>query len=192
MTHFFLPPGRVRILLFFIIFLLFVAVGSSMAEENPIIRFDLQGGQTPRINTDPYLLVFESGRGFIGSPYGISNPIEFQLTQGEIKDILAFIIDENHFFDIDEASIQEKIKNELNQSTFSAGTNSRRVFALRDATTTIIQIAANGKEHAIEFYALSSASRQFPDIIELTQLLAVQKYLQDLISNIRADTQSVP
>lgn len=154
--------------------------------ESPVISLDFKGGLKPRQPNNPHLLITSSGEGFLGSPYGVSQPINFKISQDEIQDILKFIIDENHFFSFDPDAVQEKIDEELNKPIAGDNKNSKRVFAVADAPTILIRVEADGRDHTVEYYALTFAARQFPNITELQQLLTIQKRLQHLTSVIRA------
>lgn len=59
----------------------------SVSPGSLLISLDFQGGQTPRTNTDPHLVITSDGMVFLGSPYGISKPIKTQISRCEIQDI---------------------------------------------------------------------------------------------------------
>lgn len=143
-----------------------------------VIRLDFRGGQTPRQNADPHLVITADGTVLIGAPYGISKPIRSTISQEEIQAILRFAIDENRFFDFD----AQKVKAEVSAAAVSCG----RSLAIADASTISIRIQADGKDYTVEYYGLTLTARQYPDIRELQQLKAIQKRLQHLMSVIRS------
>ena len=122
-------------------------------------------------------MILADGTLFIGAPYGISKPIKSKISQDELQDILRFAIDDNRFFDID----PKKAKAEVAASQQKSG----RIFAIADAPNTSIRIQADGKDYTVEYYALSLAADQYPDVKELGQLAAIQKRLQHMISVLR-------
>jgi hypothetical protein len=196
MPYLYPPSEKVWRVLYSLLFFLVAGCGNAIAEpatpakthqlpdnpDTPIIYLDYKGGLKPRLPNNPHLLIKASGEGFLGSPYGVSKPVNFQVSQDEIQDVLRFIIDENSFFNFDSAIVKTKVSDELSRPITDNDKKVKSVFAVADAPTLEIRIQADGKHHTVEYYALSFAARQFPDIPELQQMLAIAKRLQHLMS----------
>jgi hypothetical protein len=147
--------------------------------ETTIIHLDFQGGQLRRLIPDPILSITSDGTVFLRSVYEKSTLIKAHISLDEIQDILRFAIDENCFFEFDPA----KVKKDVEAATKRKGKKG----SILDSATTSIRIQTADKDYTINYYALSFTAKQFPEIKELQQLLAIQKRLQQLISIIRAN-----
>ena len=84
-----------------------------------------------------------------------------------IQDLLAYIVDDQGFFEIDEKALQLAI----HQS------NSRHggAIAVMDAATTTITVRLHDREHSVSQYALAFSAQRFSDIDALVRLAAIER-----------------
>lgn len=151
-----------------------------------LVSFDLLSSM-PRTSDEPRLTVQGNRKVILGDPYGLSQRIEQQIDQVQVQQLLNFVVEKNHFFDIDVTTIQKQIREERNKTG--------RLFAMADAAETVIKVCSGKKQKQVKFYALAHAAKQFPEIAALQQLHAIEQELQRIATWLRMGgdegTQSV-
>ena len=145
--------------------------------NDAIIVYDSLGGMTPRTSNEPRLTVQANRNVILGNPYGLSLRIEKQVSHMQVQQLLDFIVEENHFFDIDVTAIQRQIREEQNKTG--------RLFAIADAGESIIRVCSGKHQKEVKFYALSHAARQFPEISALQRLYAIEQEIKRMATWVR-------
>ncbi len=143
-----------------------------------VISMDYKGGMLPRKDHSPVLQILANGTVRIGNPWGLSREVEGQISQLELQQLLNMAIAKNSFFKFDQETVKQAIRAEQQAGGL--------FFRVADASTTVIRIHADGKDHTAEYYALSMHARQHPKIEELQQLLNIQQRLQQVMSVVKA------
>ncbi len=128
-----------------------------------VILLDYKGGFTPpRENEDATFTIHADGKAVVGAPFGQSKKIEGKLTAEELQSLLAFILEENDFFDI-----------------ATGPPIARPGLAIADAATTILRVQADGRDEGITYLG-------FGDDERLTKLRAITTRLQKEITRLHA------
>jgi hypothetical protein len=144
-----------------------------------VIVLDFQGGFTPpRQNQDAHLTIRADGSVLTGAPWGQRKRIEARLTMVELHDLLNYILDEQKLSEFDAGQVQQQVR-AIQQQRGS-------FLAIADAPTTVVKVQADGKTWVAQYYALPLAARQFPEVMPLQRLLAVQQRLQSIYNRLHA------
>lgn len=117
------------------------------------------------INADGWLMVSKAWTGTESRRMRLGDP--------ELQALLRFIIAEKQFLKIQPAEIKQQM-NDLQR-------RDGRLFAVADASTTLIAVDLPRYRHRVEFYAVNWAARQFPEIESLQHLRSIQNRLQALM-----------
>lgn len=94
---------------------------------------------------------------------------EARLEPEELQDLLAYVIDEKRFFDLDTEAIRLKLHQE----------NSRRgsALAVLRAPVSVIEVRLRDRTHRVEVHALQFQANTHPTIAALQQLAAIERKL---------------
>jgi hypothetical protein len=101
---------------------------------------------------------------------------EAKISAEELQDVLRFVIDEQHFFEFDSEIAEQEIEAEQERIGVT--------MTLSDGVTTIIRIQTAERDHTARFYGLYDYMTEYPAVKSLANLLAVQKRLSRLMSEI--------
>lgn len=170
--------------LFFLLISLPVSVNAAWCEipDNDVaVSYDLLSAMH-QTSDEPRLTVQNNRKVIFGNPYGLSQRIEKQIDQVKVVQLLDFIVEKNHFFDIDVAAIHQQIRGEMSKTG--------RIFAIADATESVIHVCSGTKQKQIKFYALAHAAKLYPEIAALQQLHAIEQELRRLESWVRVGAES--
>lgn len=143
-----------------------------------VISMDYKGGMLPRKDHSPVLQILANGTVKIGNPWGQSQEIEGQISTLELQQLLDMAITKNSFFKFDQETVKQAIRAEQQAGGL--------FFRVADASTTVIRVHADDKDHTAEYYALSMHANRHPKIEELQNLQAIQKRLQQVMSVVKA------
>lgn len=144
-----------------------------------VIVLDYQGGFTPpRQNQDAHLTIRADGSVTTGAPWGERKRLEARLALAELHELLNYILDEQKLGEFDVDSVQRQVR-DIQQQRGS-------FLAIADAPTTVVTVHADGKTWVARYYALSLAARQFPEVLPLQRLLAVERRLQGIYNRLHA------
>jgi hypothetical protein len=144
-----------------------------------VIVLDYQGGFTPpRQNQDAHLTIRADGSVITGAPWGQRKRIEARLTMVELHELLNYILDEQKLSEFDADHVQRQVRDiQQQRGTF---------LAIADAPTTVVTVHADGKTWVARYYALTMAARQFPEVMPLQRLMAVERRLQGVYNRLHA------
>ncbi len=133
--------------------------------KTPIIILDFQSGPK-RDDPEPVLVIHADGRVVVSTAYGRSKRVETTIPVAEVQALLRYIVQEQAFFDFDEA-------------TTAAVKEAMRAKALGivHSATTVLRVKTATREHAVSFYALAASAKKYPDIKSLSRLAAVVRRL---------------
>lgn len=147
--------------------------------ETNIIVFDLRGGQTPRLNEEPLLVIKTDHTLILGAPYGKRKRIETRIEEKRLQALLNHILDQQQFLQLDTKQIQQTIDNKLVQQQKKGKFSIRLGFStqLADASTSFFSVTTDGQEHHKSYYALRHSANKHPEIPSLQQLYAIQQRL---------------
>ncbi len=144
-----------------------------------VIVLDYQGGFTPpRQNQDVHLTIRADGSVATGAPWGERKRIEARLAMAELHALLNYILDEQKLAEFDADQVQRQVR-DIQQQRGS-------FLAIADAPTTVVTVHADGKTWVARYYALSLAAGQFPEVLPLQRLLAVERRLQGIYNRLHA------
>ena len=144
-----------------------------------VIQWRSKGGLSFDKSNLADLTIYVDGKTVVGPRFSGSNPVETQLDMVRIQDLLKFAIDDNHFFSFDGSAVDAQIKKILRQR-HQANPQEIGVITIPlgppyvDASTTVILIAADGKQHEVCFQGLAFAAQDFPELEALQQLRAIE------------------
>jgi hypothetical protein len=143
-------------------------------KDTPVLKFDYSGGFRMRppegFVKKPQLQIFPDGR-VLRSPNGPNLPSsEITITQEELQSFLKSVVTENQFYEIDPEAIQAAIK----------ATGKRIMIA--DAPNVDVSVVLGQGTHEVSIYAVSHASRQFPEIEALANMAKIEKLCRQMIS----------
>ena len=146
---------------------------SILLPENPsvpVIVLDYQDGfvWSPRENPDPYLVIYSDGRVVASDAAFKAKVMEARIATDELQSLLHFIIDDQHFFEIDSAATRQQVRR-LN-SVVGIG-------EVSDGSTTVIRIQTRSQNHEARYYMLDFYARHYSDVTALAQLSQVERLL---------------
>jgi hypothetical protein len=139
-----------------------------------VITFDHIGGGILRKDKEPQLIIRANGAVVIGDPYGLGKRVETKIPVAQLQALLRFIVQEQHFFDFDEAKVKAAIQEEMKKKGVG--------IAVGGGSTTVIRIKTAAKEHEARYYALGTFAKQYKDIKALAQLEAVEQRLTRVVN----------
>ncbi len=135
-----------------------------------VITLDHQGGGMKRADPEPVLAIHADGSVVVGNPFAIGKRVEAKIPVAEVQALLRYIVQEQHFFDFDEAKAKAAIADEVKKKGMGIGVGG--------ASTTVIRVKTAAKEHEAKYYGLAAFAQHYKDIKALTQLAAVERRLQ--------------
>jgi RNA polymerase sigma factor (sigma-70 family) len=134
-----------------------------------VITVNSTGTSRRRQREEPVLVIRADGTLTVGDPYGIGDACEGKITPRELEDLLRFIIKDKAFFDFDRAATQQAVADRAMKAGFAT--------VIKDASTTIIRVQADGQDKEVRYYGLATFATQYPDIKSLAQLSDIERRL---------------
>jgi hypothetical protein len=134
-----------------------------------VVTYDPGAGGFIRKGPAPYLKIQADGQVLVTNLHDGSKK-EAKLTANQLQELLAFIIQENDFFKLTKAKIEDGIKEAYPKGPF---------IAVGGAGTSVISVQANGKRHEVSFRAASAYARTYPKVRPLAQFAAIERWLSD-------------
>ena len=149
-----------------------------------VVQWRTLGGLAGRDDNPPDITIYADGSIIVGPRLGRGKTVRGQITGERLQQLMSFAIDDNQFFDFDPAVVEKTVDAEIEkrQST----TRSEDAIAVRagppyvDAGTTVILIAADGKQHEVSYHGLFAAAQDFPEIEALRRLRMIELELLNL------------
>lgn len=139
-----------------------------------VIEFAYKGGFTPpRKNALPNMTIRADGGITVSDPFSDAQAKD-RLSQDELQELLAFIVNEQEFFEFDIKEVDKAVEAEKQRTG--------QFFAIADAPTTHIRVKTAERELEASYYALGFIVNQFKEIKALNQLHAVEERLNQLHS----------
>ena len=148
-----------------------------------VVVFDSSGGFRAQPKTAaPILVVHASGRVTLANP-SEEGTIERNISAEQVQELLGYMLDENKFFDIDPAEVKRSIDDEeAEKQALAHQQGIVRVGPNRsaDATTILVRVQADGREHEVSFDSPHTLAREYPSIAKLARFRAIQVRLIQL------------
>lgn len=141
------------------------------SQEEPVLIYDSYGGfraASPEDLNEPMLQIYADGRVVRGRRNREFARSEIRLKRTELRELLEFIINENHFFDISTEQIEQQIK----------ATGKRILIA--DAPSSRFIIHLGDRKNQVDVYALGFIKQQFAELDDLQRLVRIERRLVHL------------
>jgi hypothetical protein len=154
--------------------------------EAIVIEWRYSGDLSEPAKDTPDLVVRAGGRVTVGPRLAGGRPAEGRITPRRLQDLLAFALDQNRFFEIDEPALGRKLEaaRRRREAPVAAGGPVLLGQPYPDGGTTRILIAADGRRQAIEQQDLFAAARDYPKIGALGRLSAIGLRMLELAQEI--------
>ena len=138
-------------------------------------------------NRENDLQIFSNGTVLLGQRFCNGSIAKTTISSTDLQQMLEFIIEDNDFFAIESEEIKSEIEEIEAQRSTSVNSDTVRVGSevpYLDTGVTVIQIVADGRKHTVMYDALFAAARDFPEIVTLQQLRAVELKLARFASHL--------
>ena len=146
-----------------------------METDSPVFEFDSLGGfrvaTPPSFVPTPALRVYADGRVVTGTSSPMIVGSEGTITKTELNQFLHLIVNKERFYELSSSGIKDKM-------------TSATVRMMMDGATSKFTVDLPKGTHSVEIYALTLAARQFPQVSEIQQLVAIEKRCRQLIARI--------
>ena len=153
-----------------------------------VIQWRTIGGLSGSDDSTADLTIYAGGKTIVGPRFSQGKIVEGRLTSQQIQQLLSFAIDDNDFFGFDARAVEEVVNKVLEERR--ANSQEGDVIAVPlgppyiDVGTTIILIAADGKQHEVKYQGLFFAAQDFPEIEALQKLRAIELKLLSMAKEI--------
>jgi hypothetical protein len=154
--------------------------------EAIVIEWRYSGDLGEPAEDTPDLVVRAGGRVTVGPRLAGGRPAEGRITPRRLQDLLAFALDQNRFFEIEEPALGRKLEAARRRRGAPAAAGGPVLAAqpYPDRGTTRILIAADGRRQAVEQQDLFAAARAYPKIGALGRLSAIGLRMMELAQEI--------
>lgn len=153
-----------------------------------VIQWQTIGGLSGNNDNTADLTIYADGKTIVGARFSQGKILESRLTPEQIQQLLSFAIDDNDFFGFDARVVEEAVNAAVEQRRATSQEGDAIAVPLGppyiDAGTTIILIAADGKQHEVRYQGLFFAAQDFPEIEALQQLRAIELKLLSVAEEI--------
>lgn len=153
-----------------------------------VIQWQTIGGLSGNNDNTAALTIYADGKTIVGARFSQGKILESRLTPEQIQQLLSFAIDDNDFFGFDARVVEEAVNAAVEQRRATSQEGDAIAVPLGspyiDAGTTIILIAADGKQHEVRYQGLFFAAQDFPEIEALQQLRAIELKLLSVAEEI--------
>lgn len=163
-----------------------IHVNSDESLPTPLIVWNVYTSEAPK-NRESDLKIFPDGKVLLGRRFCNGSVAKTSISSTDLQQLLEFIIEDNDFFAIEAEEIKAEIEETEAQRSTSVDSDTIRVGSevpYLDTGVTVIQIAADGKKHTVMYDALFAAARDFPEIVTLQQLRAIELRLARFASHL--------
>jgi hypothetical protein len=153
-----------------------------------VLQWRSAGGQADAA-AGPDLVVRADGALTVGPRLGHGRTVEGRISPAELQDLLRFALDQNDFFAFDPEQVARQLEAAGRDRAPSSPGEAIAVPAgppYVDAGTTTIGIAADGRQHEVDYHGLFAAAQEHPQNRALAQLRAIELRLLDLAQQVAA------
>jgi glucose/arabinose dehydrogenase len=139
-----------------------------------VLTYDPGAGGFIRKGQPPYLRIQADGQVTVTDLHDGSIK-EGKLTAKELEDLLRFVVQDQDFFNVTAAKIDDGIKEAMGKGPG---------IAIGGAGTSVIMVQANDKKHEVSYRGASAFLQTFPKVEVLGRFVAVEKRLADLANSV--------
>lgn len=143
-----------------------------------VIQWQTIGGLSGQNDKTSDLTIYADGKTTVGPRFSKGKIVESRLSTEQIQRLLSFAIDDNDFFDFDTRTVEEAVNAAVEQRQETSQKSEAIAVPLGppyiDAGTTMILIAADGRQHEVRYQGLFFTAQDFPEIEALQQLRAIE------------------